>query len=149
VSDRPLPNPQPTDSKTFRRRGRRLARQLLDEAYAEYLRDLAPQNDSNQANSFNINVPSPPLLPQLPSPSSNQVFSPPRSPTPSLVEPDSPHSALTWYFHTPPSSIRSFSPPLKLSNHLSRRSTSPNLPREFHDFKCGVHRWSSYSPSST
>jgi len=55
--------------------------------------------------------PLPSLPPQLPSP--NQVSSPPRSPTLPLVEPDSPHSALTSriFPDSPPPSIRSFFPP--------------------------------------
>jgi len=55
-------------------------------------------------------VPSPP--PQLPSPSSNQVFPPLRSPTPPLVEPDSPYSALTSrIFPDSPPSYSSISSP--------------------------------------
>jgi len=115
VSDRPLSNPTRSRqaAKRFRRRGRRLARRLLDEAYASYLRDLVPQSD-NSTNSLNISVPSPlPLPPQLPPLSPAQLPSPPRSPTPPLIEPDSPHSAITSriFPDSPPPSIRSFSPP--------------------------------------
>jgi len=113
VSDRSLPNPirNRHAAKHFRRRRRRFARRLLDEAYAEYLREIALRND-NQSNSFSISVPSPPPPPpppQLLSPSPNQVL----SSTSPLVEPNSPHSALTSriFPDSPPPSIRSFSFP--------------------------------------
>jgi len=50
VSDRPLPNPtlNRQAAKRFRRQRNRLARRLLDEAFAEYLRDLALR-DNNQS----------------------------------------------------------------------------------------------------
>jgi len=141
VSDRPLPNPTRSRqaAKRFRRRGRRLAHRFLDEAYAEYLRDLAPQNDNKQTNKSNISVPSPP--PQLPSPSSNQVLSHPRFPTPPLGRTRFPSFRINIQ------DIPRFSFPfysfllslLLLFNLLSRRATSLNLPREFPDFKSGVH----------
>jgi len=45
MSDRPAPNSTRSRevAKRFRRRGRRLARRLLDEAYADYLRGLTPK----------------------------------------------------------------------------------------------------------
>jgi len=141
VSDRPLPNPSCSRQavKRLRRRRKRLARCLLDEAYAEYLRDLAPQNNNNHSN-FSISMPSPlpPPLLQLPSPSSNQVPSLPRSPTPPLVEPDSPYSALTsrifpdsfpsfipFYFFSPSSHspIHSSEEPLRSNSPASTRSS--------------------------
>jgi len=76
----------------------------------------------------NISVPSPPPPPppQLSSPSSNQVLSPPRSPTLPLVEPDSSHSALSSgiFPDSPPPFIRSFSPP-----SYSPISSPEELPR--------------------
>jgi len=136
VSDRPAPNSTRSRqaAKRFRRRGRRLARRLLDEAYADYLRGLTLLNNNNNNNSntnsndnysihdnSNISMPSsPPPLPPLssqfspqPSPSLHQVPSPPRSPTLPVIEPDSPHSAITSRIlpDSPPPSVRSFSPP--------------------------------------
>jgi len=119
VSDRPLPSPVHSRqaAKRFRRRGRRLARQLLDEAYAQYLSGLPSSQDCDSSNNINdnddsnISVPSPPPPPplRLPSPPPNQV----PSPSPSFEDPDSPHSALTQriFPDSPPPSIRSLSPP--------------------------------------
>jgi len=110
-------------AKRFRHRRNRLARRLLDEAYAEYLSGLTSNNDNNNNSSSNksnsvpsIIVPAsppPPPPPPSQSPSSNQPPSPSRSPTPPIVEPDSPHSALTQriFPDSPPPSIRSFSLP--------------------------------------
>jgi len=131
VSDRPAPNSTRSRqaAKRFRRRERRLARQLLDQAYAEYLRgqttrninDTAKDINSNNGNNSNnenynldVSVSSPPPPPSLQSfPSLYQAPSPPRSPTSPLEQPDSPHSAITFriFPDSPPSSVRSFSPP--------------------------------------
>jgi len=123
VSDRPLPNPVHSRqaAKRFRRRGRRLARQLLDEAYAQYLSGVPSLHNSDSANNVNnnndlkISVPSPPPPPplQLPSPPPNQIPSPSRSPTPPFEDPNFPHSALISriFPDSPPPSIRSFFPP--------------------------------------
>jgi len=138
MSDRPAPNSirSRQAAKRFRRRGRRLARRLLDEAYSDYLRGLMPLNNNNNNNSnnnsndnynhSNISVPSPPLppSPQLPSP--NQLPSPPRSPTPPFVESDSPHSTSTQrlFPDSPPPSVCSFSTP-----SYSPISSPEELPR--------------------
>jgi len=127
-----LPTYSRQAAKRFRRRGRRLARQLLDQAYAEYLRSLTPQshndtnnincNDTNSINNntehqncnLDVNVP-PPLSPSaLQSSPPYHLPSTPRSPTPPLEQPDSPHSAITLRLSPdspPPPSIRSLSPP--------------------------------------
>jgi len=60
-------DPQPTGSKTFPASGTQ-ARAVPGRDLCREPPWLAPQNDSNQANSSNISVPSPPP-PQLPSPS--------------------------------------------------------------------------------
>jgi len=122
VSDRPSSN-QPRNhraAKRLRHRRNRLARRLLNEAYAEYLRGLTSRNDNDNNHNDNndnnqqhssITVPSAPPPPSTSSP--NQLPSPPRSPTPPVIEPDSSHSALTQriFPDSPPPSIRSFSPP--------------------------------------
>jgi len=114
VSDRPSSN-QPRSrraAKRLRHRRNRVARRLLDEAYAEYLSGLTSHNDNNDnSDHYSITVPSAPPLPSTSSP--NQPPSPPRSLTPPVIEPDSPHSALTQriFPDSPPPSIRSFSPP--------------------------------------
>jgi len=109
-------------AKRFRHRRNRLARRLLDEAYAQYLSDLASNNNNNDNSNdhssrvSSITVPassSSSSPPPLQSPSLNSPSSPPRSPTPPIIEPDSPHSVLTQriFPDSPPPSIRSFSPP--------------------------------------
>jgi len=55
VSDRPLPTYSRQAAKRFRRRGRRLTRQLLDQAYAEYLCGLTPRNINDTINNINSN----------------------------------------------------------------------------------------------
>jgi len=116
-------------AKRFRHRRNRLARRLLDEAYAQYLSGLPSNNDNNNHNNNNSNTNNndssnndnrtvynniTPASPSPPPPS--QLNSPPppsRSPTPPIIEPDSPHSVLTQriFPDSPPPSIRSFSPP--------------------------------------
>jgi len=124
-------------AKRFRHRRNRLARRLLDEAYAQYLSTL-PSNNNNNDNSNNhnndnnrvsgiivpVSSPPPPPPPPSQSPPLNSPSSPPRSPTPPIIEPDSPHSALTQriFPDSPPPSIRSFSPPSYSS------ISSPELP---------------------
>jgi len=154
VSDRPLPNPAHSRqaAKRFRRRGRRLARRLLDEAYAQYLSGVPSLHNSDSINNdLNISVPSPLPPPplQLPSPPPNQVPSPSRSPTPPFEDPDSPHSALTQSISRLSSSFYSiYLSPLLLSDLLSWTSTSSTFTSEF-DFKRRIHWWSSYPSSST
>jgi len=150
VSDRPLPNlPRSRQAaKRLRRRRKRLARRLLDEAYAEYLRSLAPRNNSNNNSnnsnnnnnsndnnninnnnsSLSVSSSPPPLPPRLRSP--NQLPSPSRSPTPPLIEPDSPHSALTQriFSDSPSPSIRSFSPPSYSPIHSPEEPPRPASP---------------------
>jgi len=134
VSDRPPSNLSYSRqaAKRFRRRGRRLARRLLDEAYAEHLRGLTPPinnnndnnntdnddnsiNHSNNDNHIRVSVPPSPAppSPQLPPP--DHLPSPPHSPTPPLEQPDSPHSTSTVRLFpnspSPPPSVPSFSPP--------------------------------------
>jgi len=78
-----LPNPTHSQqtAKRYRRRGRRLARRLLNEAYAEFLRDLALRNNNNQANSSNINVASlPPSIRSFSPPSYSPISSPEEPP---------------------------------------------------------------------
>jgi len=73
----------------------RLARRLLDEAFYQCLRDSVPQiNPINSADPSRLSVPFFPPI-QLPSLPSNQILLSPRSPTPPLIKPDSPHSVLT------------------------------------------------------
>jgi len=114
VSDRPSSN-QPRSrraAKRLRYRRNRLARRLLDEAYAEY-RGLTSCNDNDDNNQQHSSI----IVPSAPPPpstnSSNQPPSPPCSPTPPVIEPDSPHSALTQriFPDSPPPSICSFFPP--------------------------------------
>jgi len=157
-----LPNPPRSRqaAKRFRRRRKRLARRLLDEAYVEYLRGLTSRNTNNNNNNNNnsnndnynhssISVPSPlpPSSSQLPS--LNQL--PPRSLIPSFDELDSPHSASTQrlFPDLPPPSIHFLLSCFLLSNLLSRRTTSPSFPHEFHDFKRGIHQGSSHPFSSS
>jgi len=131
VSERPLPNPTHSrqSAKRLRRRKNRLARRLLDEAFAEYLRELAPQNDNNQSNSSNMSVPFPPPPPHLLSPSPNEVSLPPCSPTPPLIEPDSPHSVLTSrIFPDFPPSIHSLSPSCYSPIHSPEEPHCPSSP---------------------
>jgi len=108
-------------AKRFRHRRNRLARRLLESAYAEYLDSLTLRDNTSNSNSSNNNnsnsnsdiTASSPLPPPSQFLSSDHPPSPPRSPTYPVVQPDSPHSALTQriFPDSPPSSIRSFSPP--------------------------------------
>jgi len=148
VSGRPFSN-QPRSrraAKRFRHRRNRLARQLLDEAYAQFLSGLSSSinnNNSNSNNNSNINssdnhnrelcnniVPASPSPPPPPPPSQSPPLSSPPSPfrsfTPPIIEPDSPHSVLTQriFPDSPPPSIRSFSPP-----SYSPVSSPEELPR--------------------
>jgi len=111
VNNRPPCNPPRSRraAKRYRHRRNRLARQLLDQAYHNYLSELAPRINPLD---ISVSVPSPPPPPPL-SPQQNQIPSPPRSPIPPVIEPDSPHSAITTriFPDSPPPSIRSFSPP--------------------------------------
>jgi len=149
VSDRPNPTLNRQATKRLRRWRNRLARRLLDKAFAEYLRGLAPRDD-NQSNS-SISVPSPPPSPpsQLPSPSPNQVLSYPRSPTLPLIEPDSPHSALTSRIcpDSPPPSIRSFVLPSYSPIHSPEEPPRPSSPAS--STTSSIHWRSPYPSSST
>jgi len=134
-------------AKRFRRRGRRLARALLDQAYAEYLHGLTPRinnnnshNDSNNDNNSRVvSMPSPPPPPSPQLSSSNQLPSPPRSPTPPLEQPDSPYFVITSriFPDSPPPSVRSFSP------HSYSPISSPEPPRPIspaNSTSSGIHR---------
>jgi len=138
VTGRPSTNPPRSRraAKRFRHRRNRLARRLLDEAYAEYLGALTSahnnnnnntrRNDSNDNTDTIVSAPPSPFPPSQ-SPS-NQPPSPPRSPTPPVLEPDSPHSVLTQriFPDSPPPSIRSFSPPSY--SPISSPEQPPRLP---------------------
>jgi len=94
-----------------------------------------------------VSSPSPPPSPQLPSP--NRLPSPPRSLIPPFYR--------TWLssLHIDTKAVPRLSFPsfllsfFLLSNLLSRRATSPSFPREFQDFKRGIHWGSSHFSSSS
>jgi len=140
VSDRPFPTYSRQAAKRFRRRGRRLARRLLDQAYAEYLRGLTSQSTiinqdiTNNENSNNSELSAPsPLPPSSPQSPPHHLPSPPRSPTPPLEQPDSPHSAITLRLSPdspPPPSIRSFSPPSYSPISSPDQSPRPSSPAD-------------------
>jgi len=110
--------------KRLRRRGRKRARQLLDEAYQSYLRDLAStrNSSSNSLAASEPAAPPPQSVPQLDTPSSPALEVPA---SPPFREPDSPHSALTIRVRpdTPPRTP-SISPP-SYSPVYSPRPPSP------------------------
>jgi len=130
VSDRPLSNIKVSRqaAKRLRRRRNRLARRLLDEAFNDYLQQSEPRDLSSLSSSLRVPSPPPPPPPQLFN-SPNQVPSPLRSPTPPLIEPDSPHSASTIRLRpdTPPTTP-SISPPSYSPVHLPEDSPRPTSP---------------------
>jgi len=133
-----LPTYSRQAAKRLRRRGRSLARALLDQAYAEYLRGLTPRINNNNShydsnndnNSRVVSVPSPPPpSPQLSS--SNQLPSPPRSPIPPLEQPDSPHSVITSRIFHPLLLCSLLLTPFLLPNLFSQRATASSSPMNF------------------
>jgi len=130
VSDQPLPTftVSRQAAKRLRRRRNRLARRLLDEAFAEYLREIGPRDNHIPSLSSNLSVPFPPTPPQLLN-FLKQISSPLRSFTPSVIEPDFPHSTSTTRLRPDiPPSTPLISPSSYSPIHFSEDSLRPTSP---------------------